>query len=263
MIDILTTIVREAGKLAQEIKSRPGDLERQNKAGEWDFATEADHASQTLIIKHLQQQFPGVAIVAEEDENPHITEDKFFVVDPIDGTGAYSSKRDTWGITIAYLESYQPKVGAIFLPDRNVVVTAVRGQGCQFNGHDWQFKYDRPLAQTLVNIDLGPWVDDDLYRRVVIPVSSNSMGIISTRSAVASTVEVLEGKSGVYCNVGIPNKGAKIWDFAAGVLAVEEAGGVALTHDGKQLQWNRIPMQAILAATRGLADEVVSLIRRQ
>ena len=81
-----------------------------------------------------------------------------------------------------------------------------------------------------------------------------SLGIRCLGSTVGSAMELLRGRVGVYINW----QGAKIWDIAAAALAVEEAGGVALSSLGHALTWEQLEMSAMLAANARLASEAYS-----
>jgi fructose-1,6-bisphosphatase/inositol monophosphatase family enzyme len=256
MLDILTQAASKAGELAQAIRrNSDGQLDRMQKS-EWDFATEADLKCQDFIVRTLSENFPNIPIVAEEQEDPRISSSDFFVVDPIDGTTPYNHGRDTWGITIAYIKDYKPQCGVMVLPDRNVVVRAERGRGCFLNDKKIIFNHTQPLIRTVVGMELGPWLSEDILQNTLNPIVVNCQGIIATLSAINGIVEVLERKSGVYINCNILGKGAKIWDFAAGSLAIEEAGGSAVAPNGQPLQWNEVYMEMLCTANKDLLKEI-------
>lgn len=256
MLKDLIAIAKQAGKVAQRIKKESKELAVVEKSN-WDFATKADFDTQEVIITQLQKKFPGVPIIAEEQKDPRISADTFFVVDPIDGTAPYNHHRDSWGIMIGYIEKYQPTAGVIFLPDRNMLAAAQKGKGTTLNSHKIRLQHHKPLRHTLIDIALGPWVTKPIYQRL-LPLTLHSRGVIGLCSASGSTVELLEGKTGAYINFSQPGQGAKIWDFAPGAVLIEEAGGVVTNAKGKKPDWNTIPMQMIFAANQSLLKEILA-----
>ena len=68
-------------------------------------------------------------------------------------------------------------------------------------------------------------------------------------------MELINGHAAIYLNC----IGAKVWDFAAAVVAVDEAGGVATASDGNDLTWRKLPIGVLLAANSLVAEEALSL----
>ncbi|GEM_PF-1285246 len=256
MLKDLIAIAKQASKIAQRIKKDSKELAIVEKS-DWDFATKADFDTQAVIIAQLQKKFPSIPIIAEEQKDPRISADTFFVVDPIDGTAPYNHHRDSWGIMIGYIEKYQPKAGVIFLPDRNILAAGQKGKGATINGRTVRLNHHKPLRHTLIDIAQGPWVNKAIHQQL-LPLILKSRGVIGLCSASGSTTELLEGKIGAYINFSQPGQGAKIWDFAPGAVLIEEAGGIVVNEQGQKATWNKIPMQIIFAANKSLLKEVVA-----
>ena len=113
MLKIISEILKEAGQLALEMQV-PG-IERISKGG-FDFATEADLRVQELLITQLQDKFPGIPILGEEDKVHEMNLSETFIIDPIDGTFDYSYGGEEWGVMLSYFKDGEITASAIYQP---------------------------------------------------------------------------------------------------------------------------------------------------
>ena len=250
---IASTLAQIAERAAKKIvEVRSSGLQVTTKE-ERDLVTSADLASQEVILEELHRHFPNTAIVAEEDAAASIQGDTFFVVDPIDGTYNFLHGAPDWSVLIAFIQDGRPVAGTILVPERGISVVAERGAGCFVNNSRVTFSGSAPLAKTLVGSEVGWFVRPELLHNGLVPLANRVLGIRSILGSGASTTELLRGITGAYVNFS----GAKIWDFAPGVVAVEEAGGYCVDMHGKPLQWNSVPMTVILGRSESVVHEVL------
>ncbi len=251
-------IAEGAAKLAGELqlKMQPEIKDRIGKGG-LDFATKADNDSQALIKEKLLKAFPEIPIVAEEDDPHSIESDRFWVVDPIDGTVDYANNGFDWGSFIALIENGRPTVGVAHQPRRGNTLLVEAGGQCTLNDKQVELTYDKPFENAIVGTEYGWWCNKSFYDDVAFPLSQECQGMVGTLSACGSIMRLLEGRMGAYVNLGVPGKGAKLWDFAVGALAMEVLGGFATGPKGEPLRWDRIPMQAILTTRKEYLDRIV------
>ena len=81
--------------------------------------TAADEAADKLIFAGLRAAFPDIAIVTEEQSDSHsISADRFFIVDPLDGTKEFVHRRGDFTVNIALIENGVPVLGVVYAPDR-------------------------------------------------------------------------------------------------------------------------------------------------
>lgn len=87
--------------------------------------SEADHAAEAHILPRLREVFPGVPILSEENFeaglSPSAVGRRFLLVDPLDGTRAFTEHRDSFSVNIALIEDGLPVAGAIAAPARGLV----------------------------------------------------------------------------------------------------------------------------------------------
>lgn len=236
--------VRELQGRARVAHKAPGDL-----------VTEADRLSHELIHAELSAHYPGVPLIMEEQDNALGVPEQCIVVDELDGTNVYSRGADEFGVTIAWLEAGQPVSGVLHQPARQQTVIAVRDQGAFLNGVrlalDAAAQLDDHLAIVEINRQLP-----EVGQKQLMALAARSLAVRSLGSAVGGALDVLRGRAALYINW----RGAKVWDFAAAALAVEEAGGVARSCRGEALRWDRVAMGAMLACNRTVADAALACI---
>ncbi|TSC72887.1 MAG: inositol monophosphatase/fructose-1,6-bisphosphatase family protein [Parcubacteria group bacterium Gr01-1014_38] len=248
MIETLERAVRACGDLLLEIREKGLRTEDKDEQLGAHFSTQGDTLSQARGIEILREKFPDEIVIAEEQENAAEIPPNCTVFDPLDGTIAYYNGCREFGVTLCTLRGGQPHAGVMYFPVDRMMISAVRGEGCSINGEKFTIRWDRPLDKTMIGIDVGPWT---VYE-VVQPLAKRFC-VRSIMVAVYDARAVLLGETGAYFSLNI----AKIWDAAAGVLAVEEAGGVACAPDGSPLRWNAIAADWILAANRELAEHIL------
>lgn len=256
MLNTLARLARLAGQHALELQ-RAGQTAAVVDKGGSDFATAADLQSQEIIVSGLTQAFPDIPVVAEEDEAAAITSDRFFAVDPLDGTMIYSAGCPEWGVTIGYVEGGRPRAGVLFQPANDFLVQAERGHGCSVPGGA-KLMQSASLQQTVIAADMGAIPDRRRFVREIFPeLCERARYVRILGTTVGATCAMLRGQIGGYVNL----KGAKIWDFAAAAVAIEEAGGVFCDALGNPLRWDTIPMSVVVAANQRIADELVAITK--
>ncbi len=215
----LEVIVRRAGAIQLEMRPR---LEVSRKR-DGTVVTQADVAVERFLSTELLALTPGAKFLGEERALPEIEpHDRVWVVDPIDGTDAYRHGLAYFGASVAFVHDDQLELAAFFNPFLNEMYLARRGHGATLNG--------RPLVvRETVEIDenefaLGP-SDFHRYYRLDLPVKIRSLGSTAEHLAL-----VADGRAG--CAFGY----AHIWDIAAGVLLVREAGGLFRFLDGSEFE---------------------------
>ena len=214
------TMAREAGSLAQEMRANPGALRTQIK-GPLDLVTAADHAVEALLRKRILGFEPGVAILCEEDGLEGAGRD-VWILDPIDGTVNFSRGMPDWAISIAFSDGTEITHGVIHAPDLNLTAWAIRGQGSFLNGS--RIVFDDTQPQTPI-VALGYSA-----RRPVAGYLSRIERLLEAgvehRRHGAATICLLGVLAGWFDAFHEP--ALNIWDAAAGLLLIEEAGGVVV-----------------------------------
>jgi fructose-1,6-bisphosphatase/inositol monophosphatase family enzyme len=243
--------------LAQSVGQRVLELQgraRVSQKAPGDLVTEADQLSHELITRELSASYPGVTLVMEEQANAADVPERCIVVDELDGTNVYSRGADEFGLTIALLEAGRPVAGVLHQPAKQQTLVVARQAGAFLNGQRLRLDQAARLDDHVAMLEINRSSLPPLAQQQLLAIAGRSLAIRCLGSAVGSALDVLRGRACVYINW----YGAKVWDFAAAVLAIEEAGGVASSCLGEPLVWDRIPMSVMLAANAEVAAAALS-----
>lgn len=221
---------QQASKIAL---SALGNVKVSRKADK-SVVTETDHAIQSLILSAIAQSYPDHAVCAEETiRHPESfaprTEARYcWVIDPLDGTRNYTEGFRAFSTAIALLDRGVPIVAVVREHNLDHLYSAIRGEGARCNGQPVRVQ-DRPDgADVLVAIPSSK----DAHAVAVIQNWSTTRGLIF-RNLGSTALHLAMVASNVLG--AVLSTRAKIWDIAAGVLLVEEAGGTITDTNGNAL----------------------------
>jgi len=244
----------EAARRAGEIilhAERP-DEEVFSKSGRANFVTAYDRKVQEFLIGELKKIFPQAHFVGEEEdlENFAAGYDKgyTFVIDPIDGTTNFMKGYSLSVISIALLLDGASHVGVVYNPYTDQMFHAVKGCGAFENGVRIKSSGE-PLERSLVGLGSAPYYEEAVTRRAFEIghwYMRRSLDIRRTGSAAYDLCLVASGKEGLYFEPVL-----SLWDYAAGALIVEEAGGRVTDLKGNTLAMRG--KSSVCAASRGVA----------
>jgi 3'(2'), 5'-bisphosphate nucleotidase len=231
-------ITRDAGRVILEVYATDFAVRGKDDASP---VTEADERAEKLILPALAALTPGVPVVAEEEvaagRVPAIGE-RFWLVDPLDGTKEFIGRNGEFTVNVALIERGEPVLGVVLAP-------ALGARGRLFAGA----------------IGVGAWVDDDAGRRPIRcrAVPAEGLTVVASRShgdaapldaflagkKVASLASagsslklclVAAGEADLYPRLGRTME----WDIAAGHAVLRAAGGeVQRLDDGQPLRYGK------------------------
>src|ERR1700678_3055072 len=144
----LEAIAREAGALLMGYFVRRVTIEYK---GEVDLVTEADRASEKLIVERLRARWPEHGIVAEEGTRSDMGAEYRWYVDPLDGTTNFAHGYPVFCVSIALARSDgQLEVGVLYDPTRDEMFAAERGEGAMLNGKPMQVSKTSRLSESIL-----------------------------------------------------------------------------------------------------------------
>ena len=234
MESMVSEMARRAGLMLAEYFGRGVQVEFKDKGKNRDPVTEADRRSQEFLRKEIEIHFPGHAILGEEKLNQEGERPEWvWVLDPLDGTTNFMRGFDIYGVSIGVLHHGRPVVGAIFLAGgaggRGRVYHARVGGGAHLEGDRISVaKVDRPAPTLLVCVPGNYWKVFEMQS----PLRKQPGELRGSGSIANDMARTAEGTFHYAIFAG-----PKIWDVAAGVLLVKEAGGEALVRRGKGMKW--------------------------
>lgn len=248
MRDLAIAAAKEAGNLLLE---NFGKIKRVDTKGVRDLVSNVDITSERRIIELIKAQYPDHGILCEESEGEATDSDYKWIIDPLDGTHNYIYGMSTYGISIALEYRAELILGVINLPYSGEIYWAEKGKGAYFHGERIRVS-NRTMEEAMVIFDstLHP---DPARTHFLGALVNETFGLRISGSAVWNLTRVATGVADL-----IVEYGDKPWDFAAGGLMVEEAGGKLTTLDGDP--WSPY-IQGYLASNGKIHDQVMNLLK--
>ena len=227
----------------------------ETKTGRRDVVTEYDRRVQALLMDRLGKAVPGAHFFCEEmQERDRLDSDALFIIDPIDGTMNFVHGFHHSCISVAYAEKGRLMVGAVYNPYVDELFTAIKGQGARLNGSPIHVA-DGGLGENVVVFGTAPYCSDlaDLTFSTAKKLFLASLDLRREGSAALDLCTVAAGRAGLYFELQV-----SLWDYAAGVLIVQEAGGKCAMPDGAPLPLDE-SKPGIIAGSPQIIQEYLNL----
>jgi myo-inositol-1(or 4)-monophosphatase len=222
MLNIAIRAARNAGDLIQRSSQNLDNVHIDQK-GRNDYASEVDRMAENEIIKVIRTAFPDHAILAEES-GEHQGNDYVWVIDPLDGTTNFLHGFPQYAVSIALKNKNKLELGVIYDPLRDELFTAERGGGAMLNNRKIRVAKHNSMRGALIGTGFPFKKQENLepYLNMFRAVTQDTAGIRRAGAAALDLAYVACGRLDAYWETGVSE-----WDIAAGVLLVQEAGGVA------------------------------------
>jgi myo-inositol-1(or 4)-monophosphatase len=205
------------------------------------LVTQTDKATEQVIIEILQAN-SAYTIISEETAPDDPPPGRSWIVDPLDGTTNFARKLPLFAISIALLQDQDIVLGVIFNPMTRECFYAEKGKGGYLNGQPIKVSLPTDPATTVLFLDHGYQTDD---RKRYALVADRFAHKYSVRTLGTTALELAYLACG--CAGGFICSGDEFWDYAAGIVLIEEAGGRVT--DWKGNHWDR--HRAFILASNG------------
>lgn len=227
MLTIALRAAREAGEYIVRAGERLDRLNVQAKSMN-DFVSDVDHQAEKLILDELRSKYPDHAFIAEESASAEVDRSKehVWVIDPLDGTTNFLRGIPHYAVSIACYYRGRLEHAVILDPVRREEFTASRGQGAQLNGKRIRVSGRTSLDGAVLGTGIPfksrfqEFIPD--YLQTLEKLALQTAGIRRAGSAALDLAYVAAGRLDGFWEVGLSE-----WDMAAGVLLVQEAGGLS------------------------------------
>ncbi|OGT56764.1 MAG: inositol monophosphatase [Gammaproteobacteria bacterium RIFCSPHIGHO2_12_FULL_43_28] len=230
IINIATEAARAAGNLIMRASKRLDMVKIAEKKPN-DYVTEIDQKAEREIIAIIQKAYPTHGIVAEESgETEGEDSDYTWVIDPIDGTRNFIHGFPHFAISIALLYKNRIEHGVIYDPIRQELFKASRGKGAQLNERRIRVADRKLLKDCLLGTGFAYRYKDKengVPLDVFQTMTSMSGDIRRAGAATLDLAYVACGRLDGFWEFGL-----NIWDIAAGILLIKEAGGMVCDTQG-------------------------------
>jgi len=228
-LSLLIDAAREAGRIAVAYAGR--EMQSWDKPKGAGPVTEADLAVNAMLEQRLPSARPGYGWLSEEteDNQDRLTRDRVFITDPIDGTRSFAEGSRTWAHSLAVADRGQVIAGVIYLPMRDMLFAAARGQGATLNGQPIRVTAAATEAEAEV-LAAKPNLKPDHWQGGVAPIFRRAY-----RPSLAYRMAlVAQGRFDGMLTL----RPSWEWDIAAGDLILREAGGTCTDRTGRPLRFN-------------------------
>jgi len=220
-----TAIAREAGQLLMPYFERRIGYEYK---GDADLVTEADRASETLIVSRLRAAFPEHGIVGEEGTRDEHGSELRWYVDPLDGTTNFAHGFPVFCVSMGLERNGELVAGVVYDPTRDEIFAAEKGCGATVNGRTMRVSGVKRLVEAILATGFPSFKrhknpNIHFYHQLTL----RSHGIRRAGSAAIDLAYVAAGRFDGYWEFNL-----NPWDTSAGVLLVREAGGQVTRFDG-------------------------------
>jgi myo-inositol-1(or 4)-monophosphatase len=263
-LDELLSAATHAARLGGDVLARyfQGGVVMRDKSADggksYDLVSDADVESELVIGNYLSSRFPSHELLGEESlSGGDVDAEDLWIIDPLDGTNNFAHQLPHFAVSIAYYHRGQAMVGVVLNPIRDDLYVTARGCGAHFNGKQVAVSSAPTLAKTLIGC--GFYYDRGAMMRSTLKAIEDFFGqdIHGIRRFGAASLDL--------CQVGCGQFGGFFeyklspWDFAAGKLFVEEAGGHVTNAKGDPL-----PLQktSVAASNTLLHDAILEITRR-
>ncbi len=242
-------IAHEAGSLLQWYFERHVRFELK---GDFDLVTEADRASEKLIVERLKARFPEHGIVAEEGGGHESPSEYRWYVDPLDGTTNFAHGYPIYNVTLALEKAGELIAGVIFDPARKELFACEKGSGAFLNGGRIHVSKARKLEECLLSTGFpSRRRHQDVNIHFYYQLAMETHGVRRGGAAAIDLAYVACGRLDGYWEFGLSP-----WDMAAGKLLVAEAGGLCSDMNGGP---HALRSPHILASNGSIHEEAIGL----
>ncbi len=257
-VDLQKIVTAVKAVAAAEIVPRFRSVRIERKA-DGSILTEADTAAQAALEISLQRIFDCTVLGEEmlEAEQKRIWEESewCWCVDPLDGTGNFANGKPYFGVSVALVLNKVSQIGVVFDPNRDEVYYARRGAGAWMNGKPLRAPH-KGIAMSEALAEVG------LYKRLGV-LKAALFGHPPFRKLTMSGASVLQ-----WCDLAMGrvdlfvHPGENPWDYAAGALILEEAGGRLSSYTHDQYWFDSVWQRSAIATSQpALFDEWVAWVR--
>lgn len=224
----------------------------------YNLVSDADVETERAIVAVIRETFPHDAVLGEEEHHGAADAERLWIIDPLDGTNNFAHGIPQFAVSIAYYHRGEAQCGVVHQPLTDEWYVARRGCGAFHDGKAVTVATSTRLDEVLLGV--GFYYD----RGVIMEATLAAIGDLFRRQIHG--IRRFGAASLDLCWVGLGRFGAFFeyelspWDFAAGRLFVEEAGGRVTTCLGQPLP---IAKSSLLASNGLLHDAVLDVVRNR
>ncbi len=220
-IDTAVLAIKQAAKIHKKYFNT--DIKAEMKKKTFDLVTVADVEAEKAITSLIKKKFPKHNILAEENKYKKTDSQYTWIIDPLDGTNNFSNKIPMFSVSIALAKDKEVLLGFVYDVMRDELFSARKGKGAFLNGKKIKVNgvdgFRQAILVTGFYYDRGQAMVENI-EKVKQFLQKKIIGIRRFGSAALDLCYVACGRAAGFWEFEL-----NVWDFAAGKLIVEEAGG--------------------------------------
>jgi myo-inositol-1(or 4)-monophosphatase len=210
-------LAEAAGRL--QVERRASVVVHGAKAHANDLVSDVDHASEALVVDGLRDAWPEDGVLAEEGHSAPAVHGWRWVVDPLDGTRNYLTASGPWSVCLALQFDEITQVAVVHDPAAGETFSAVRGAGATLDGEPIRVSTTTRLDEAIIGLSFNPSPQAKRRMATLLGTLLPQVGDIRRLPAALDLCYLAAGRlDGAIC------LDTRLWDIAAGLLIVEEAG---------------------------------------
>ncbi len=252
MIDFIKQLAVEAGEICLEGAENlsASDVEFKNPK---DLVTVVDKRVENFLIDKIRQVYPDHSFIGEETGRRETGSDYCWIIDPIDGTTSFVHGQPFYAVSIAFAKGDELLVGVVHAPALGQLFSAEKGRGSELNGRSIRVSTtdhmkESVLATGFACLRAGWKKNNMVYLNKIMPWIRD---VRRCGSAAVDLAYVAAGKFDGFWELNL-----NIYDIAAGVLLVREAGGTVCDFTGG----GGYPEAGILATNGKITQELIPFL---
>lgn len=243
--------IKEAGENIKQSFSKK--LMIQTKTGANDLVTNIDKNTEQFFIEKIKQIYPEHRIVGEEGFGDDVSDldGVVWIIDPIDGTMNFIHQQRNFAISIGIYEDGIGQIGLIYDVVHDELYHAIKGNGVFLNELSLPPLNEVNVSEAIVGLN-ALWVTENnrIDPSLLSPLVKNVRGTRSYGSAAIEMAYIASGRIDAYISLRLAP-----WDFAAGLILVQELGGVATSLKGERL--NLLEKSSLFISKPGLHEAIM------
>ncbi|HBO16910.1 MAG: hypothetical protein UR69_C0001G0127 [Candidatus Moranbacteria bacterium GW2011_GWE2_35_2-] len=234
-IEKIKEIAKKSGEKVLEYYYKDYNISYKDSGGKKSPLTEADLASNKIIMEELEKYNFPILSEETEDDLSRLQSEYVWIVDPLDGTSDFMEKTGEFSILIGLVKNGEPVLGVVFEPAKNTFYWAEKGKGA-FMEKNGKIKK--------INVS-----NEDNFQDMTILLSRNHLlesdkklcenlkiGKQTKRGSTSKMCVIARGDAEIYVNTS--DKTGE-WDTCAPQVVLTEAGGKIVDMRGKELMYNK------------------------
>lgn len=225
-------IAQDAARIAGEIlENEFGKVRNISHKGRGNIVTEMDTMVESTIFGILGREFPNMSLIGEESSEGRVPEQGYsWIVDPLDGTRNYACGIPFFSVVVGLVHDGDVLLGVNYDPMLNEMFSAARGEGASLNGRPLTVGAKKTLAQSVLGMDMS-YNNEGAANglEVILSIWPEMQTLRINGSSALGISYVAAGRTDLYFNHQLAS-----WDQVAGLILVEEAGGVVTDRTGRR-----------------------------